>query len=70
MTTKVEKMEKLQRQIDNIPLLKKMVKDMDRLLDGVPVRSTNESTMRGSQRSLKDDSSGRKASSVNIRITY
>jgi len=44
--------EKLETQIENIPRLKKMVKEMDRLLDGgQSSKSVNEST----GRSLKED---------------
>jgi len=50
--------EKLESQIENIPRLKKMVKEMDRLLDGgQPSKSINESTLKGSGRSLKEEHS-------------
>jgi len=58
LNRKVEIVDKLEKQIENIPALKRMVKDMDKLLDGVrPSKSINESGIRASQRSSKESDS-------------
>jgi len=69
LNRKVEIVDKLEKQIENIPVLKKMVKDMDKLLDGAkPGKSMNESGLRTSQRSSKESES-HVASNVRRRLT-
>lgn len=47
--------EKLEKQLENIPVLKKIVREMDRVLDGEPTTwSVQESAPLGSQRSTKE----------------
>ena len=55
MQKKVEMVEKLEKQLENIPVLKKMVREMDRVLDGEPTTwSIQEGAPLGSQRSTKE----------------
>lgn len=53
---KTDMIEKLEKQIENIPTLKRMVHEMERMLEGGrPVSAANENPLKPSQRTNKNN---------------